>query len=168
MITNNQKLIIDQITSEFEKMNKQSKTTENKYSDMILKELNAYKAEMDIKKLDTKAFDVANQQLFSDFVEEVKDMIAPLGDGYEVKSILSQTNEYCNFIHDYKLRLSTPFGEYINIIAFTHNRRCENYKYFLEKSGLIFRLEGTESRDTKENILSKLAVEIIKLNKKHN
>ena len=170
MITENQQKVINQITSEFEISNGTINSSGNKYSDMILKELDAYKVEMDIKKLNTKAFDMANLQLFSDFVEEVKDMIVPLGDGYRVKFNYHEPNDNCKFTYDYKLTLNTPFafGEYINIIAFTHNYRCENYKYFLEKSGLIFRLHGTDSRDTKKDILFKLAVEIIKLNKKHD
>jgi DnaJ-class molecular chaperone len=176
MITNNQKLIIDQITSEFEKMNKQSKTIRNKYFDFIKQETDAFNNQLEQRRISTYAYNKANIELMEQFVGEVEKIVQLLGGEWALKV---RTNTYQKYTNFFEVKIESPYqdnsraygNQDVSVEIKVFQDTSSNSEYYLTKSGLSY-YKGTDySRKSpfanEEEALQYISEEIVRLIKRN-
>ena len=176
MITNNQKLIIDQITSEFEKMNKQSKTIGNKYFDFIKQETDAFNNQLEQRRISTYAYNKANIELMEQFIDEVEKIVELLGGEWALKVRTNHHKKYASFSEvtvesPYKDNCRAYGNQDVSVQMKVFDERGSNSEYYLTKIGLIF-YKGTDYSTlvpiaNQEEALQYISEEIVKLIKRN-
>jgi hypothetical protein len=176
MITNNQKLIIDQITNEFEKMNKQSKTIGNKYFDFIKQETDAFNNQLEQRRISTYAYNKANIELFEQFASQVETIVEMLGYEWELKVRANTYKKYTDF---FEVKIESPYEDncsaygnhYVSVTMHVFDERSSNSEYYLTKSGLRY-YKGTDYSTNvplgnQEEALQYISEEIVRLIKRN-
>jgi len=172
MITNNQKLIIDQIISEFEKMNKQSKTSGNKYFDFIKQETDAFNKQLEERRISTYAYNQANIELMEQFVDKVETIVELLGGEWALKVMMNHHKGYTDFC---EVTIESPYADNcraygnqdVSLKMEVFQGRSSNSEYYLTKSGISY-YKGTDYSSknpiaNQEEALQYISEEIVRL-----
>lgn len=176
MITQNQKSIIKQITMEFERMNKQSKTSGNKYFDFIKQETDAFSSELEQRRISTYAYNQANIELMEQFIDEVEKIVEMLGGEWALKVRTNTHKGYADFsevtIESPYVDNSRAYGKQdVSVKMEVFQDRGSNSEYYLTKGGLSY-YKGTDYSSkspfaNEDQALQYISEEIVRLIKRN-
>jgi hypothetical protein len=168
MITKNQQLVINSITSNFELLNsKFTETSTNAIALRIMEELNAFNKEALDLKANTEAYEIANNTLFEDLCNKVEELTSSLDlkfrrdDGHINDGEYTEVRQFDIIFPQFKdnSRASgeVSIGFYIKSFPARINSNIKG----LFKSGFTYDLKHKKTEVTEHNLFDVISEEII-------
>jgi hypothetical protein len=173
MLTSNQQSVINSITSNFKLLNsKFTETSPNALARNIMRELNAFDDEVSEFKTMTEAYEIANNALFADLCNQVKELTDSLGLNFRYNSgcltdeRYTSTREFKIIFPHFKDNTRSISEVTIEFYVKSITARINNISG-LRRSGFAYELKYNEIEVTDTNLFDVISEQIINTFKRY-